>query len=196
MPSRSAKKDKLALSYEEIKGVVMTKLKQCNDCHRLLAGNKIRLYKNLYKCKICQNLPAHVARIEKVKQQIHQYHIKNGKDKCAWCNIQLLSLDGEKLCLFEADHIDPFTKGDSICNMLFGGQPIELIYKELDKCRNLCISCHAQVTQIEATLGLTAKSKNKPVEWQQRYKAKYAEIEPQWRKEYISNCCRPSFSGT
>ena len=56
---------------------------------------------------------------------------------------------------FHYDHLNMFDKGESICNLVNEGYPIEEIYNEIDKCQILCISCHHIVTDIEKKLPFT-----------------------------------------
>ena len=56
---------------------------------------------------------------------------------------------------YHYDHVNMFTKSNSICTMVNEGIPIEEIYNEIDKCQILCLSCHHIVTNIENKLGFT-----------------------------------------
>lgn len=54
---------------------------------------------------------------------------------------------------FHFDHIDMFTKEDSVGSMLFIGEEMGKIKEEVMKCQLLCIPCHAIVTKAERGLG-------------------------------------------
>ena len=56
---------------------------------------------------------------------------------------------------FHYDHINMFDKSDSICKLVREGTNIEDIYKEIDKCQLLCVSCHSVVTKVELMCGFT-----------------------------------------
>ena len=52
-----------------------------------------------------------------------------------------------------------FDKEESICIMVSEGVPIETIYKEIDKCQILCISCHYIITYVERAVGFTQQKR-------------------------------------
>ena len=70
--------------------------------------------------------------------------------QCKICNSK--QIYGEE---YHYDHINMFDKNDSICNMIEEGRDINDIYKELDKCQVLCLTCHHKVTKFENDLGFT-----------------------------------------
>ena len=53
------------------------------------------------------------------------------------------------------DHLNMFEKRKSICTMVDEGEPIEEIYKEIDLCQIVCLTCHHIITDIENKKGFT-----------------------------------------
>ena len=44
--------------------------------------------------------------------------------------------------MMDLDHIDPSTKTDSVAALRAVGRPLNMILKEIEKCRVLCAACH------------------------------------------------------
>ena len=83
---------------------------------------------------------------------IHKYSIERNKTSCNICNKQAV-FDNKIISRFHYDHIDMFDKSGSICEMVRTGIMISDIYKEIDKCQLICISCHKIITKIEHQCG-------------------------------------------
>jgi len=119
------------------------------------------------------------------------------KIECVICK-SIQTKDGER---FHYDHINMFNKGDSICSMVNAGVNIDEIYKEIDKCQILCLTCHHFVTDIENKLGFTRIKQsltrqlngqeiqqeeydNKVLLYQEKYEEKMKTIYEKLRKNY------------
>lgn len=57
------------------------------------------------------------------------------------------------------DHLNMLNKSESICEMVKTGAPMDDIYREMDKCQLLCISCHKIVTKMEHLCGFVRLKK-------------------------------------
>lgn len=71
-------------------------------------------------------------RKEKIKGYIVEYLSAHPCELCGYDNIRALDFD----------HIDPKDKKLNICDMVRHGYAIEMIKKEIEKCRVLCANCH------------------------------------------------------
>jgi hypothetical protein len=78
-----------------------------------------------------------------------QFH----KTNCALCDVALI-VDGIAVKHYERDHVDVFTKIESVGFLVMIGAPLEDILAENDKCRNLCVPCHCLVTYAERAVGI------------------------------------------
>lgn len=83
---------------------------------------------------------------------VREYSIKQNKASCNICH-KKASFDNSLQSRFHYDHLDMFDKSDSICKMVKNGKSIDDIYKEIDKCQLLCVSCHTVVTKVEMMCG-------------------------------------------
>lgn len=70
---------------------------------------------------------------------------------CAFCNIH----DGS----FHLDHINMFTKVNSVGGMMNEGASADDIIAEIKKCQLLCVNCHGLVTKFEWKCGFIAEKK-------------------------------------
>jgi hypothetical protein len=86
--------------------------------------------------------------------KVREYSIERNKSKCNICNksAQFDNLMGSR---FHYDHLDMFDKTDSICKMVRNGTEMDDIYKEIDKCQLVCVSCHTVITKVEMMCGFT-----------------------------------------
>ncbi len=107
----------------------------CRDTNKLWKGNII--------CDKCW------CKHKKERTNTWKLIKKYRKYKCFVCDKQK-RYDAER---YHFDHINMFDKGDSIYNMVNSGIDIEKIYKEIDKSKLLCISCHHIITLIEKRIG-------------------------------------------
>jgi len=121
----------------------------CYECNKKiikLHKNTNRLWKHNNLCDKCWC--NHEKDMEQLWTQISEY-------KNLTCNICKTTRTRGHNERFHYDHLNMFDKGESICNLVNEGYPIEEIYNEIDKCQILCISCHHIVTDIEKKLPFT-----------------------------------------
>lgn len=89
---------------------------------------------------------------------VRAYSVQVKKNACNLCG-RLAVFDNTLSSRFHYDHIDMFNKSESICEMVRTGQPVDDIYREIDKCQLLCISCHKVVTKVEHLCGFVRLKK-------------------------------------
>ena len=70
---------------------------------------------------------------------------------CTFCG----KMDGR----FHLDHINMFSKTESVCDMLDRGCDEAIIREEIGKCQLLCVPCHTIVTRYEQMAGFHADKK-------------------------------------
>ena len=124
------------------------KIIQCYECNKKLCCLQIntnRIWKGKEICDTCWF--KYDGERDKMWKNISKY--KSIQCKIC-CSIQMYR--GER---YHYDHMNMFDKNKSICSMVNEGINIEEIYKEIDKCQILCLSCHHIVTDIERKLGFT-----------------------------------------
>jgi hypothetical protein len=86
--------------------------------------------------------------------KVREYSIEQNKSKCNICN-KSATFDNLMGSRFHYDHLDMFDKADSICKMVKNGTDMIDIYKEIDKCQLVCLSCHTVITKVEMLCGFT-----------------------------------------
>ena len=104
----------------------------CEDCHY-----------ELYNTEILERW-----------NKIAEYSYQTGKGCCNICN-KKYDFTNQSLCKFNYDHKNMFEKASTIYGMNKQGIDLEEIYKEIDLCQLLCVSCHNIVTSIEQRTGFT-----------------------------------------
>jgi hypothetical protein len=122
------------------------KYKYCHVCHSGLLEiqtNTIRLWKGNELCDPCWS--NHKDYRDALWDKIKTYR----EIQCVLCN---KNNPNER---YHYDHLNMFDKEKSICSMINEGQYLEDMYKEIDKCQILCLSCHHIVTDIEHKLLFT-----------------------------------------
>ena len=122
----------------------------CSICKRISFCN-LNIWKENKYCEDCYEKTFG----EEIKDRwlsIHKYSIEQNKTACNICN-KLAVFDNKIVSRFNYDHIDMFDKSGSICEMVRTGIMISDIYKEIDKCQLVCISCHKIITKIEHQCG-------------------------------------------
>ena len=118
----------------------------CYECNKKMINlrkDSNRVWKRNKLCDKCWC--NHESDMDKLWTQISEYK----KMTCNICDTNRTRGHNER---FHYDHLNMFDKGESICNLVNKGYPIKEIYKEIDKCQILCISCHHIVTDIEKKL--------------------------------------------
>ena len=129
---------------------------KCYDCNKQLyfvQKNTNRIWKNNHLCDLCW------AKYKPQRDILWQQIITYKPKICTLCSYQQIIQDSSDE-RFHYDHINMFNKDLSICDMVNSGTDIQIIYKELDKCQILCITCHHIVTDIENKLGFTTIKRN------------------------------------
>ena len=97
-------------------------------------------------------------RKQEMFKRLLEYELNNNRSTCDRCRITLWKMgdDGviESVRMMHRDHIDIFTKVDSISVMVSKGVTWQEIHTELQNCRSLCVPCHSLVTRAEKVVGL------------------------------------------
>jgi hypothetical protein len=83
---------------------------------------------------------------------IGEYVKKIGKDTCHICSKGVV-YDIHMGKRYHFDHLNMFEKADSICSMVITGIDLGIIYREIEMCQVVCISCHGMITELERKCG-------------------------------------------
>lgn len=127
----------------------------CAGCRTPFSSRAhLRIWKGWDFCGECYSCDPIQNEIEQLRFQLHQDLLMTGQSKCAKCKRTVLSESGQTLIGFEADHICPFTKCNSVGTMLFQGSSLVEMLEEMKLCRILCRSCHSVVTHAQNCRGL------------------------------------------
>lgn len=118
--------------------------KTCTECSRC-AGEVGYIY---WWKGACMCGPCYITEKEALSEQIQSYLTSRGMTACAFCKKSRTRVNG-----FHLDHLNMFTKKDSLMHMLQRGEEFETIREEIDKCQLLCIDCHQLVTGAEIACG-------------------------------------------
>jgi len=156
---------KRALTDDEIIEEIKQKQSDCSEC-------KSSVYYKLKKwgdTDICYPCYHHHRQI--LSDTIQAYMVEQGLNACKFCGKIRNSVNG-----FHLDHINMFNKDGSVGNMIWTGQNIDEIKKEIHKCQLLCISCHSLVTYYEIKLGFIGQKSRKVQGLQQEYADKMERI--------------------
>jgi hypothetical protein len=118
----------------------------CGFCHRL------KTYGDMQIKKIVRDQSrVHLRRQYNIRQRnmafVNQVKLEIGG--CQECNRKVTSLDPALCSCFEFDHVDRTTKIDGISAMANGGRSIDVIKREIAKCRLLCVNCHKKHTRVQ-----------------------------------------------
>lgn len=138
------------LSDIEIKNIMISLENKCCNCNKNIYSNPI-IWSNQKYCEDCHYQLYNNEIIERWKQ-IEEYSYKTGKDICNICK-KKYDFSNQSHCKFNYDHKNMFEKTNTIYSMNKQGIKIEDIYKEIDLCQLLCVSCHNIVTTIEQRTG-------------------------------------------
>ena len=120
----------------------------CSDCKKTVANiysNIFRKWKDKLLCDSCWFL------YNEERERIWKLIKKHKKTKCVICDI-VKKNDSER---YHYDHINMFDKSSNVSNMINQGEPIKMIFKEIDKCQIVCLECHHKITDIECKFGFT-----------------------------------------
>jgi hypothetical protein len=128
----------------------------CGTRHFLSKNiNGFRMFWNVDLCCDCYNIPQITQHVQLTRQKLLELDACTHKWKCALCAVKLfdpVTFQVERA--FERDHIDVFTKSSTVWKLLVTGAPFEVLVKENNKCRNLCVRCHSAVTCAERAVGI------------------------------------------
>jgi len=133
-----------------INNIIENTKKNCSMCKCITFCNP-HIWKEKEYCEDCYEKTFG----EEIKERwliIHKYSIEQNKIACNICSKSAV-IDNKIISGFNYDHIDMFDKSSSICEMIRTGIMISDIYKEIDKCQLICISCHKIITKIEHQCG-------------------------------------------
>lgn len=113
----------------------------CGSCKSMVS--QLRQWGEKMVCRSCYDIA-----YEKRMIEFNAWLESVGLKGCAFCG--KVRKDPRE---FHFDHVDMFTKEDSVGFMMYRGEDIEAIKREAQKCQLLCIPCHAIVTKAERGLG-------------------------------------------
>lgn len=134
-----AKPRKKKKSDEEILAAIRSKY-HCDTCKRYIYASYVRSWQGRYVCEKCYT------DINKdISTEIIDYIKEIYSRGCVFCDVK-----GGR---FHFDHINMFTKVNSVMAMVNAGEPVEGIKAEIGKCQLLCVDCHMVVTRFELRRG-------------------------------------------
>lgn len=90
--------------------------------------------------------------IDRRWKKIGEYVKEIGRDMCHICSKEVV-YDIHMGKRYHFDHLNMFEKADSICSMVITGIDLDIIYREIDMCQVVCISCHGMITELERKCG-------------------------------------------
>jgi hypothetical protein len=146
------KRVELCIKYsdiESITNIVKSLEHTCSEC-RTIFYNKPLIWKNNEVCNSCYKKYKLIT--DKMWQDIRDYCKENSKNKCNICSINI-NMSSDEYDRFHFDHINMFDKENTIFTMVREGYDLIDIYKEIDKCQVVCISCHSVITALERAYG-------------------------------------------
>lgn len=177
-----------AVSESEIKNIMNNLEKKCYSCTKSLYSSNPMLWdKNSY-CEEC-HYTIHNNEIINRWKLIADYSSKTGKDRCNICKKKYDCT--QQICKFNFDHKNMFEKSDSIYTMIRSGINVDDIYKEINLCQLLCVSCHSIITLVEQKTGFNRikinmtkeYNKTKDIEQKDKIMKQYSEI----YEKYMNN---------
>jgi hypothetical protein len=140
------------LEESDIQKIIELNKHKCLVCEVSIYSNPC-IWQGFEYCDECY-YKEYNEKVRELWEQVRAYSIQTNKNYCKICN-KKASFDNSMASRFHYDHINMFNKTDSICKMVREGVNIEDIYKEIDKCQLLCVSCHSVVTKVELMCGFT-----------------------------------------
>jgi hypothetical protein len=139
-----AEKTITLINDEEIVNKILPK-KHCDTCRKPIFTS-VKIWRG---AKLCMN--CHAIAAKDISPELSDYIKGVYSSGCVFCDV--------KHGRFHLDHINMFTKVDSVCHMLDRGETVENIISEVAKCQLLCINCHTLVTSFEAKRGFLKKKR-------------------------------------
>lgn len=140
------------LEEDDIQKIIESNKHSCSICKINMYSNPC-IWQGLEYCEECY-YNQYNEEVRQLWEKVRAYSIETNKNHCNICN-KKAQFDNTIASRFHYDHINMFNKSDSICKMVREGTNIEDIYKEINKCQLLCISCHSVVTKVEIMCGFT-----------------------------------------
>ena len=130
----------------------------CGATHMINKNvNGFRRYKGILLCCDCYRIPEIQDDLKGVWTRLLRNDAIQGRWCCALCQVVLFDpVTLIRSRLFERDHMDVFSKVATVWELVTSGAPFEDVLAENQKCRNLCVRCHAAVTCAERATGLLA----------------------------------------
>jgi hypothetical protein len=138
------------ISESDIEQLMNNLENKCNNCNKQKYNTLLLWGENKY-CEECHYELFNADILNRWKQ-IGEYSYKTGKDVCNICN-KKYDFSHQSLCKFNFDHKNMFEKSNTIYTMNKQGINLDSIYKEIDLCQLLCVSCHNIITNIEQKTG-------------------------------------------
>lgn len=126
--------------------------KVCEDCNKNTLSGMV--WRERVTCKVCMCLESKNIQ----RQELWDFVEAKSGTLCEICKRDAKE-DG-----YHYDHKNVFDKSDSICNMIRRGDTKELLIKELEKCRVMCVRCHEIETYLENKYGLLSVKRSIPEE--------------------------------
>lgn len=142
----------LNLEEDDIRKLIKSNKHMCSTCKVNMYSNPC-IWQGLEYCDEC-HYKEYNEKVRQLWEQVREYSVQTNRNHCNICN-KKATFDNTIASRFHYDHINMFDKSDSICKMVREGVNIDNIYKEIDKCQLLCISCHSVVTKVELMCGFT-----------------------------------------
>lgn len=140
-----------SISETDISNIIKTLEVICNNCNKSVYNVNPLIWDNHTYCDDCHYNLYNDIIMERWKK-ISEYSCKTDKNKCNICN-KHCDYTQHSFSKFNYDHKNMFEKSNSIYTMNKQGIHLEEIYKEIDLCQLLCISCHSIITTIEQKTG-------------------------------------------
>ena len=133
--------------------------KQCDACgqrHFVTSNiNPFRSWKSFVFCADCYRIEEIQREITDTRNRLRRRDIGLGHIACALCQVKVIDAVHQRdLCVYERDHLDVFSKRESVGVMCQRGESWDDICREADQCRILCKRCHSVVTFAQRETGL------------------------------------------
>jgi hypothetical protein len=138
----------------------------CDGCRRVgFAKNKMRAWCGASLCVDCYRIPEIQQAQNDTGHWLRIHLLATGRACCAGCRAPLIDPGTAELLLScELDHLDASEKVQGVGSMVQSGLGLAQIIPEADKCRALCVRCHAMVTRVEHKTGYTKFPPSVPAE--------------------------------
>lgn len=137
------KKKDVMKTDEEILAGIRSKY-HCESCKRYIYASYVRSWQGKHLCDKC-----YLDNRKDISPELSAYIKEIYSSGCAFCDIK-----GGR---FHFDHINMFSKVNSVMDMVNAGEPEEAIKAEIAKCQLLCTDCHMVVTRFELRRGFMRK---------------------------------------